>query len=197
MDKSDNPVVGSEVSINQSCFIQGNHSFSHVHLHPNSQINMDEVNYVIDTDPSLCNLFYEDELSSCLSDHNESVCVGICLQFENNQSCPVYKTLTTQSPTTSPAPSYSSSSTPISQEKNDDYSGTIENNVSDGRKDTNQQKSGEKTGFFPGLKEIIVGTLFVVCTVLLVTSFVLYRRKYGREKDSSDVVLVRQNSKIS
>lgn len=197
VDENNNTDVSSEFSLQKSCFLRGNYMYSHVYLHPNSQISTNENNYANNTDPGLCNLFNEDPLSSCLSSNNESMCVGICFQFDDVQSCPISTTLTTQSPTTSPAPSYSSSTLLPVQYKDDDFSMNAGNNKNSGDTLKNLQDLGQKSGFSSGMKEIIVGTLFVVFTVLVVSTFVIYRRIYGREKGAIDTKLFRQNSNIT
>eukprot|EP00560_Eucampia_antarctica_P005896 CAMPEP_0197841524 /NCGR_PEP_ID=MMETSP1437-20131217/46232_1 /TAXON_ID=49252 ORGANISM="Eucampia antarctica, Strain CCMP1452" /NCGR_SAMPLE_ID=MMETSP1437 /ASSEMBLY_ACC=CAM_ASM_001096 /LENGTH=516 /DNA_ID=CAMNT_0043451299 /DNA_START=477 /DNA_END=2024 /DNA_ORIENTATION=- len=182
VDNSDNSAGVSELSVESSCFIHGNYTYSHIYLDPETQISTDDKNYANNSDSGLCNIFVEDQLSSCLSTNIESVCVGICHQFVNTQSCTIPTTLPTQSPTISPVPSYSNPTVDTNYTNYSNEDDVDSNDRVVGKNTENGMDSDEKSSFTPGAKEILIGLLLALFSFLLISSFVIHRRLYGPEK---------------
>ena len=172
--KNDDGTDGTDFSLKDSCFIQGDYTFSQVFLHPSTKISSETSNFAKNDDPGLCNTFYEDEISSCINDDNES-CTGTCRKFENKGTCGLSTVIPTASPTISSAPSHSIPGITIIDNvdiggDSETTVGTIINGVQ------GAETIPTSSGFTFGTSEIIICSLFLAFAVILLIVFYNYRR---------------------
>lgn len=172
--KNDDGTDGTDFSLKDSCFIQGDYTFSQVFLHPSTKVSSEKSNFAKNDNSGLCNLFYEDEISSCINDDNNA-CTGTCTKFENKGTCGLSTVIPTASPTISSAPSHSISGIAMIDDVDVGSDGessisTIINGVQ------GAETAPTKSGFTFGKSEIIICSLFVAFAVILLIVVYNYRK---------------------
>ena len=172
--KNNDGTGGTDFSLNNSCFLQGDYTFSQVFLHPSTMITSEKSNFAKSDTAGLCNTFFEDEMSSCIDDETET-CTGTCKNFENKGTCGLSTVIPTAAPTISSAPSHSISGLSMIDDADkggdsETHIGTIINGVQ------NAETAPNQNGVTFGTSEIIICTLFGAFVVILSITFYNYRK---------------------